>query len=251
LRLRVLGPLELRRDGAVLSPPELRRERVRQLMAYLLVHDRPTRAAITEQLWPDLDEPAAARNLRVTLAYLQNVLEPERDEQDPPYFLRSSGSVLTLVVDRALAVDAHEFESKLDEAAGLEAQGALSAALRAYQQATDLWGGEYFADVPDDGWLQRERDRLRDRFVAAAVRAGHLLLARGECTPARRLAERGLRADQWSEPGYQLLIAAQLAAGDRGSASRSLRHCQQMLHELGVRPQPQTLSLAGRLNAGR
>jgi LuxR family maltose regulon positive regulatory protein len=89
LHLRVLGPLELRRDGVVVTAPELRRERVRQLLGYLLTHDRPTRTAITSELWPDLDDAAAGRNLRVTLAYLQNLLEPDRSELDPPYFLRS------------------------------------------------------------------------------------------------------------------------------------------------------------------
>src|SRR3712207_8861934 len=67
LELRVLGPMQLRRDGVVVVARELRRERVRQLLAHLLVHDRPTRAAVTADLWPDLDEPAAARNLRVKI----------------------------------------------------------------------------------------------------------------------------------------------------------------------------------------
>lgn len=256
LRLRVLGPLELLRDGEQVTAPDLRRERVRQLLGYLLVHERPTRTAVAAALWPDLDEAAAARNLRVTLTYLQNLLEPDRDEQDPPYFLRSSGPVLHLAVDGAVAdgaleLDALEFERLLEEAAALEAQGALSAALTAYQRAAALWDGDYLVDVPDDEWLQWERDRLRDRFVRAAVRAGHLLLARGDCAAARRLAERALRAEQWSEPAYQLLIAVHLALGDRAGASRSLHRCQQMLRDLGVAPQQRTRFLAGQLRADR
>ncbi|HYX94155.1 MAG TPA: BTAD domain-containing putative transcriptional regulator, partial [Geodermatophilus sp.] len=171
LELRVLGPMQLRRDGTVVVARELRRERVRQLLGYLLAHDRPTRAAVTADLWPDLDEVAAARNLRVTLAYLHALLEPDRREPDAPYFVRSTGPILHLVVDEALQVDVVEFERHLDEAARLERQGVPSAALAAYQQALALWDTDFLPDVSGGDWLQWERDRLRGRFVGAAVRA--------------------------------------------------------------------------------
>jgi DNA-binding SARP family transcriptional activator len=251
LHLRVLGPLELRRDGVVVTAPELRRERVRQLLGYLLTHDRPTRTAITSELWPDLDDAAAGRNLRVTLTYLQNVLEPDRGELDPPYFLRSAGPVLHLVTDVALEIDVLQFERALDEAARLERQGAPSAALAAYRRAADLWGGDLLADVSGGTWLEWERDRLRSRFVASVVRAGNLLLARGDTGAARALAERALRADDCSEDAYQLLVAVHLADDELVEAHRTLRRCQQMLHELGVPPQPRTRALAQQLAARR
>jgi DNA-binding SARP family transcriptional activator len=251
LRLRVLGPLRLWRDGVVVNAPELRRERVRQLLAYLLVHERPARSAICADLWPDLDEAAASRNLRVTLTYLQNALEPDRGDLDRPYFVRTAGASLCLVVDGPLEVDAQEFERHVDEGNALERQGVPSAALEAYRRATALWGGVYLVDVPDDGWLQWERDRLRDRFVTTAVRAGHLLLARGDSAEARVMAERALRADGWCESAHQLLIAVHLATGDLVSARRVLGHCQQVLRELRVTASQQTLVLARKLQVGR
>jgi LuxR family maltose regulon positive regulatory protein len=247
LGLRVLGPMQLHRDGSVVTARELRRERVRQLLGYLLAHDRPTRAAVTADLWPDLDEVAAARNLRVTLAYLQDLLEPDRDESDAPYFVRSTGPVLHLVVDEALQVDVVEFERHLDEAARLERQGAPSAALAAYQQALALWDTDFLPDVSGGDWLQWERDRLRGRFVGAAVRAGELLLARGDDDAARTLGERALGVDSWSEEAHQLLVAALLECGDLADARRQLRRCLQALAELGVPPQPRTVALARRL----
>src|SRR4051794_29686621 len=251
LHLRVLGPLELRRDGAVVAAPELRRERVRQLLGYLITHDRPTRTAITSELWPDLDDVAAGRNLRVTLTYLQNLLEPDRGELDPPYFLRSAGPVLHLVTDGALEIDVLQFERALDEAARLERQGAPSAALPAYLRAVETWDGDLLADVAGGTWLEWERDRLRSRFVSSAVRAGNLLLARGDTSTARTLAERALRADDCSEDAHQLLVSVHLADGDLVDAHRALRRCQQMLRELGVPPQPRPRALAQRLASRR
>lgn len=250
LQLKVLGPLSLSRDGVQLAPPELRRERVRQLLGFLVTHHRATRQVIAAELWPDLDEAAGARNLRVTLAYLQNVLEPERGEFDPPYFVRSQGPVLELVVDASLEVDARFFEQHLHDAERFEHQGVLSAALTAYAEATDLWGGDYLADVSLGDWLDLERDRLRFMFVRAAIRAGNLFLARGDATRAASLGERVLQADAWSEKAYQLLITAHLELGDRAGARRYLGRCREMLHSLGTRPDPQTLTLARKLAAG-
>ncbi len=247
LSLRVLGPMELRRDGVVVSAPELRRERVRQLLAYLLVHDRPTRSAVTADLWPDLDEQAAARNLRVTLAYLHALLEPGRGELDPPWFVRSAGPVLHLVVDGALEVDARTFERDLDEAARLERQGVPSAALPVYRRALDLWRTDYLPDVTGGEWLEWERERLRGRYVGAAVRAGELLLARGDTGAARALGERALRVDRWSERAYQLVVAALLETGDLVAARHWSRRCLRALAELGVPPQPRTVALHRRL----
>jgi DNA-binding SARP family transcriptional activator len=249
LQLRVLGNLSLARDGVAITPPELRRERVRQLLGYLVTHQRTTRHAVTAELWPDLDETAGARNLRVTLAYLQNVLEPDRGELDPPYFVRSSGPVLELFVDPALEVDAISFTQHLERAEQLEQQGALSAALEEYVQATDLWTGEYLADVSLGDWVEHERDRMRYQFVHAAIRAGNLFLARGDTTMAVSLAERALQHDAWSETAYQLLIAVHLELGDRISSRRYLERCRVMLRELNTRPDPQTVTLARKLAA--
>ena len=251
LQLRVLGPLELLRDGVPVTAPELRRERVRQLLGHLLLHERPTRAGIAAALWPDLDEPAAGRNLRVTLTYLQNVLEPDREEHDPPYFVRSTGTVLQLVTGGALEVDALQFERLLDEAGASERAGVLSEATTTYLRAVELWTGDYLVDVPDDDELQMERDRLRARFLTAAVRAGNLLLARSDVTGARTLAEKALRADGWCEDAYQLLVAAQLAEGDLANARRTLRRCRLMLTELGVLPQQRTITLERQLSTAR
>ena len=248
LELRVLGPIEIRRDDGSGVASGLRRERVRQLLGYLVCHDRPTRAAIMADLWPDLDESAAARNLRVTLAYLQNALDPGRSDLDAPYFVRSSGSLLHLVDNEALVVDVRRFEQGLDDATQLERQGVPSEALRAYARGLDQWHGEFLTDVTGDApWLIWERDRLTSRFVASAVRAGNLSLAGGDLDRARDLAERAVRADPWSEVAYELLVSVHLATGNRADARRTLSRCRDMLKELGVAPQARTVALSRQL----
>ena len=251
LELRVLGSLELRYDGKADSGG-LRRERVRHLLAYLLAHERPTRAEIMEALWPDLSESAAKGNLRVTLAYLNDALEPDRREGDATYFVRSSGPVLHLVVGDGLQVDVVDFERELDEARRLEGKGVPSEALHAYLRGLELWRGDYFAETSEgEGWLGDGRDRLRRRFTDAAVRAGQLLTAAGDLDAAEGLAERALRADPWEERAHQVLIQASVAAGDLDGAGTRLERCLTMLRDLGVPPATHTGTLAQQIRSQR
>jgi DNA-binding SARP family transcriptional activator len=199
---------------------------------------RLSREVCATALWPESDAEAGLGNLRVTLGYLQKVLEPGRASGDAPWFVRTDGDALILSGD-GLTVDAWELDRLLDAADESDRAGAPSAALRTYESALDLWHGDYLADVYDD-WAGPERDRMRARFLAASVRAGELLLGQGSVDRALRIATRAVEAEPWSEPAHRLVMASHLARGDRASARHALDRCYSALAELGVDPEPST-----------
>ena len=65
---------------------------------------------IAEELWPDSGD--AAHNLRVTLNYLLQALEPDRARNERPSFVQVEGGWLGLVDDAALAVDLWELDTR-------------------------------------------------------------------------------------------------------------------------------------------
>jgi DNA-binding SARP family transcriptional activator len=239
--LRVLGPTTLERDGDAVRDPDWRRERVRSLLLLLVARRRISREVAATTLWPDLDAEAAGGNLRVTLRYLNKVLEPDRAAGDATWFVRAEGDALRLA-DEQLGVDAWELEAALDDAAVLDGAGAPSVALSRYEEALALWRGEYMADVYDD-WAAAERDRLRSRFLAASVRSGELLLGTGDVDRALVVGTRAVEVEPWSEAAHRLVMAAHLARGDRAGARRALDRCAAALDELGVEPEEPTVML--------
>jgi DNA-binding SARP family transcriptional activator len=253
--LAVLGPLDLRRDGhdgPEVTDPDLRRERVRTLLAFLVGHRVTTRADVTAALWPDLDERSAANNLRVTLNYLLRALEPWRPAGEPAYLVRMDGQRITLVVGDELRIDVDVFDQHLDAAARAEADGTPSLALEHYLAAVDLYRGPLHVDIPDASWIDLDRERYRTRFVGTAVRAGQLLLGRGDpgdLDHAEATARRALDADRWAEDAYAVLTAAALARGDRSAAQRHLDRGLAALAELGVEPSDATRQLRRRIRA--
>jgi DNA-binding SARP family transcriptional activator len=250
--LAVLGPLELRRDGPggpEVADPDLRRERVRTLLAFLVGHRVTTRPEITAALWPDLDERSAANNLRVTLNYLLRVLEPWRPAGEPGYFVRLDGQRVELVIGGELQVDVDVFDRHVEAAARAEADGTPSVALEHHLAAIGLYRGSLHVDAPDADWIDLDREHYRTRFVRAAVRAGQLLLGRGDIEQAERTARHALAADRWAEDAYAVLTAAALARGDRSAARRHLDRGLAALAELGVEPSNATLRLRRRIRA--
>lgn len=240
LEVGVLGPTTLHRDGRPVEHPHWRRERVRALLLLLVARGGGAREEIAGELWPDRNEEAAARNLRVTLSYLLAVLEPDREEGAPSCFVRSEGASLRLVGKEWLRVDAWEMERLLDAAEAADRGGEPSAALAQLREAVALYRGPYLAEAGYESWALAHRDRLSARFVAGAVRAGELTLAGDNPGEALLLAARAVEVEPYSEPAHRLAVAAHTARGDLAAARRAMDTCLYQLDELGVTPTEDT-----------
>jgi DNA-binding SARP family transcriptional activator len=248
IELKVLGPMRLIRGASAQSVP-LQRERVRTILGYLVINRAASRNALARALWPDLERASAANNLRVNLNHLIRSLEPDKPGQVPSYFIRSEADSLRLAGGDWLVVDLWDFDARLGWAAKAEQAGWTAEALDHLLAAVDLYRGPFLEELDLD-WALYERERLRSRFVGAAVRAAELLVSRRNPETAVGIAARAVDADRWSERAHQALIAAYLGLGDRGAAMRTLQGCTVMLTELGTEPDQRTLELERRVARG-
>ncbi|HEV7761935.1 MAG TPA: BTAD domain-containing putative transcriptional regulator [Acidimicrobiales bacterium] len=249
----VLGRLEVRRDGPegdLVDDANLRRKRLRALLAFLIGHRTTDRAAVAAALWPDNDERSAANNLAVTLSYLLHLLEPDRPTGEPAFAVRLDGQGIRLVTGDHLRLDTDAFDAQLAEAADAEANGAPSLALDHHLAAVALYRGDLHSELPDAEWAVIDREHYRTRFLASAIRAGQLLVARGDTAEAEMVARRALDVDPFSEAGHAVLVAAALAVGDRSAARRWLEACFAALAELDLEPSDATLQLRRRMRVG-
>ncbi len=249
LRIRAFGPLSMQRGTQVVDHRDWRRERVRQLLATLISFRSIRRERLGLLLWPEFDEHSVSANLRMTLTYLQAILEPGRQKGDASWFLRQDAGVLQLRDDASITIDAWRAERHLDAADAAAAGGMASQHLIEASAAVALWQGEYLADLATFDWAAPIRQRMHDRLIGAATRAGELLVGVGRLDEARAMAERALVADQWAEPAHRVAITACLAAGDRTGARHAYDRCRAALDDLGVVPDRVTETLAARITA--
>ena len=99
-------------------------------------------------------------------------------------------------------------------------------------------------------WIDLEREHYATRFVAAATRAGELLVGHGDRERAEQMARRAIDVDPWAEDAYAVLVSAALDRGDRSAARRTLDRALAALADLGVVPSEQMRRLRRRVRGG-
>ena len=233
VRIAVLGRSTASIGGYETSDPNWRRERVRALVAWLVVHRGGTREQLAGALWPDLSGERASKNLRTTLNYVHQVLEPRRVSGDAAWFVQLDGSNIRL--NPRSEVDAWRFVELLDAAGAEQRAGRPTESLPLLLEAVALYRGDVASDL-DHPWLDLERIHLRSRFVRASCGAGDLLTAIDRPSEAIDVLRGSLDADPWHERSYVALSNAYTALGDTTSATQVLDLGAEQLGELWRQP---------------
>ena len=148
----LLGPTQLLRAGVSLDHEHWRRRRVRELLAFVVHHRQTTRDKVLGALWPDLPESAARRNLRVTLTYLQTVLEPDRVRDEPPFYLQVDQDIIRVLGPPHVQTDLRALEEFVAAAEAATATGDLGGATDEYERALAVWRGDYLEEFADSEW---------------------------------------------------------------------------------------------------
>src|SRR5262249_43959373 len=137
LEFRILGPLEVLRDGEML---EIGPRRHRALLALLLLSANrvvsPDR--LIEELWAGRPPSGAAKPLRSYMSRLRAVIGDEVVRSQPP------GYVLELEQSQ---LDAHRFERLLADGRSARARGDPAAAAAHLRDGLALWHGAALADL--------------------------------------------------------------------------------------------------------
>jgi len=211
----VLGQTRLKFDGHECRDSNWRRERVRAMLTFLVLNPVTTRDQLAGTLWPDLTSERAHKNLRTTLNYLHNVLEPRRAPGDAAWFVRITGQQVRFHQDSD--VDLWQFRTLLEAADEAERNGSPNVALPLLTEAASLWKGDVGSDF-DFEWLELERIHIRSQYVRASCRAAELLVATSRPAEAAKVAKATLSADPWHAASYSVLAEAYQALGDATGA---------------------------------
>lgn len=153
LEFRVLGPLEVRRDGELvpISAPKQR-----ALLGLLLIHaGQPVgQDELIDQLWGEDAPPTARASLQNHVHALRKLLGPEVLERQP------AGYVVHVEPEQ---LDLARFERLVAEARRAEPRE-RAAKLR---EALSCWRGPALVEFPSEPFAQHEINRLEEERLAA------------------------------------------------------------------------------------
>lgn len=212
LRLRLLGPLELSRDGEALSLPASRK--VRALIGFLVLSSRPVaRSHLCELLWDVPDDPRG--ELRWCLSKVRGLVDEEGRKR-----VIADGNTVKLDLSDCFvdALEAARAPEHGIQKLGVEQQKSLAALF-----AGELLEGLEIARSPlFDAWITAERRRFRG-IQAVLLENLARALPHEEAAP---YLERWLRLSPFDRQAHELLLTTlarqgRIAEGEAHLASAS------------------------------
>jgi DNA-binding SARP family transcriptional activator/tetratricopeptide (TPR) repeat protein len=240
VRIDLSGRLRVQSDATVLEGRTFPGRQVRLAFAYLVVHrQRPVpRDELAEALWPGMAPPSWERNLSVVISRLRTILA--RVAADRVETLTSVHGCYQLQLPPGSRVDSEEAASALDDADTSLRGGDLAAAAEHAQRAAEL-ARRPFLPGDESTWVEQVRAGRRRQLVHALDIVAQGAIASGHGDRAITAAEEAVELEPLRETGYQQLIRALAAAGDRARALQVHERCRRLLaEELGVAPSQAT-----------
>ncbi|MGY1669979.1 BTAD domain-containing putative transcriptional regulator [Geodermatophilus sp. SYSU D00710] len=235
LRIGLLGPLEVRRDG-VPVPVGARLQRAALAVLALEAGRLVPADRLADLLWHGSPPPKVTASLHSTIALLRRTLDPGRAP-------RSSGSVLLTappgyrLAREAVEIDADLFERLLGEARHAAGDAARTVAL--LDDALALWRGPALAEFADEPFARAAADRWTELRQDAVEQRAAALLALGETGRAVADLQAHLAAAPLREQARASLARALYLGGRPGEALAVLAEGRRLLREeLGLDPGP-------------
>ncbi len=256
LSLALLGPVQIRLDGAPVTAFES--DKVRALLAYLALEaERPhRRAALAGLLWPERPERAAHLSLNQALSNLRHAIG-DRSATAP--VLRITPETIQFDRDSDHTLDVAVFSDLLaacDQHPHRHGETCTSCARR-LQQAAELYRGSlldqfFLSDsAAFEEWALLTRERLHRRAFTALAQLATYHERRGEHALAEHTTRRQLDLDPWREASHRQLMRLLACGGQRNAALMQYATCRRVLaKELDVEPEEETTALYVRIQRG-
>src|SRR5271166_5931676 len=225
VELGVLGPVQVRQDGAPVAIPGAK---PRAILTMLGLHNGSIVPADTliELLWGDDPPRTAAKALQTHISSLRRTL--------------GDGVVVTEGTGWALAgaeVDASRYRSAARRGRDAAAAGDTGQAVARFEEALALWRG--IPELPDGQRGTSEKTRWIEGHAALVEDRAGALLATGRAAEIigeleGAVADAPLRERRWGQ-----LMLALYRAGRQGEALRAYQRARALLaDELGIDPGP-------------
>lgn len=210
------------------------------LLCYLALNPvHQSREALAGMLWGTLPDKRARGNLRVLLHNLRQLA---------PGYIETTRHKVTFVAEKPHWIDVNAFEE-----ASLQDSSPQS-----WEKAVALYEEDFLQEVRVEaapaleGWLDRERRRLRLALVDMLRRLSEWYEHQGRWKDAAGATRRSLEIEPWREEGHRRLMLLLARQEKYSAALRQYERCRQALStNLNLEPAQATQKLYERIRRRR
>ncbi len=223
----------------------------KSIFKYMIIHrEQPVHQEILMELfWPDVDPDAARRNLYQAVYHLRQALQ--NGDTGFTHIVCEDGCYY-LSPDLEIWVDSEAFCLHHQTGGRLEREGNLHEAIQAYEQADNLYQGEFLAEDRYEDWTVVHRENLKHTHLDILDRLSQYNFDQAQYAACIAYCQRILVEDSCREDAHRRLMRCYLRQGQRHLALRQYHLCVEALErELDVPPMPATLELFQQILANR
>ncbi|CAM3786497.1 BTAD domain-containing putative transcriptional regulator [Aeromicrobium ponti] len=236
LKVQALGKFRVWLGETEVEEKGWTRGKAKELLQFFVTHHQKLipKEEIFQLLWPEQDEKSSARDFKVALNALNNVLEPNRKARETSFFIIREGSAYGLNPIAVLDLDSHSFEQWITS--GLE-ETYKEKAVHYLENGLSLYKGDYLPERKYDDWCMSEREKMSVYFIRGAEKLAQFYVRAENYDKAIHLCSRILEKDRTWEEAYRLTMYCYYRKNNRPQAIKWYKKCCDILEkELGVAP---------------
>lgn len=241
LVVNTLGTFEVYLDNKNISRKTWGRDKTVQLFQFLLAnYSRMAlhKEKIIDRIWEDI---GSDNDFKVALHGLNKVLNPNKKNRSESRFIIRQGQTYHLDMQNVW-LDTHVFQ-ELVKIGNQSVQDQPQKAIKAYQNALNLYHGSFLPERVYEDWSSAERERLQLLAMNTYISLGNLIINE-QTDEVIRLMEEALSIDPLWENAYRLKMKAFMINGNRPQAILTFHKCEDILkEEFNVSPLPETKTL--------
>jgi DNA-binding SARP family transcriptional activator len=215
----------------------------KHIFKYLLVHRKQPihQEVLMDLFWPDVDPESARRNLYQAIYNLRQALQ--NGDDDYPHILCEDSCYLPNP-DAEIWIDSEAFRLHYQTGQQMEREGCMRQAIEAYEQAENLYGGEFLAEDRYEDWLIVHRENLKHAYLDILDRLSQYYFDQAQFAMCIAYCQKILVEDTCREDAHRRLMRCYMSNGQRHLALRQYHTCVEALkRELDVPPMPATIEL--------
>lgn len=245
LYVKTLGQFTIHLGEVILDQKRFNGAKPVMLLKSLALHggnDIPKEVLI-DDLWPDATTKAGEKNFKINLHRLRKAIEPKpRKEIGYSYIIQKAG--LISIDPDLVKLDSDLFIQIFNQGMTLENENNYDLAIAKYEEASQLYKGDYFSEELYLDWIRQRRDLYRTRYLELLTRKARLHEELDQIDGAIDTWYLALDTDPCFETAYQNLMILFADTGQKSRAIDVFHTCEKMLQsELGSEPDAQTLEI--------
>ncbi len=242
LQIFTLGRFGLVAGESKLAIEKWERKQAVTLLKILVAHlGRPVhRETLIEYFWPGIDEDRAWKRLKVTMHFLRRELRAAGNVED---VVETAGQTYALR-DDAVWVDLDAFERCAAEGLRLQREEQWDEALHRFEEAQNLYRGDYMEEDIYADWCTAERERLFEIYLDMLTGLAECHARAGHFAEAVQVCRTAIVRDPGRESFHRTCMKNLVQLGRADWAMAQYHRCRRLLaRELDVEPMPETQRL--------